>query len=945
MTTTVASNQYAMYIPEGQTDPVINNYIQEDFIQKLYDRYEYNGETIDGNKIKITRALSSKGESKSSTAALKAISSDEYITEHSRKDIEQNMKERLTAKINKLDSVKQSALFILLESNYCYGVWQKSTFMNYLLSHKKEWSDNKQEGKRDIEAQLNYFKQYENKSKNGNNEPAPILNEYFLRLIFIDNMLKSIGLFSHLSMINEQFKKEATEETEEADEDKRFLEWGKNQSKNMNGGCLTTRGYKLAVAIAFAAFLWSIVTNNAADRVKNFIPESMHLAKVNFQDLTPRIIDDMTETNKEMAKIMLEFTDGGGVESFEEPSIIEEKMKARNLEHLKNLNTKLKVMKARHKQMKGVVAALPSPKDMKVKEGNVLVTLQDAGDSTLLEQEKQIRQKLDRQVKDAEIQIRDLSNKIGESKSSGAVPETAINVSYGQITQMVGESPWSMITKNALDKKTNLIRDLEVRIIKAFGRDSLNIVNKKILASYKPPEGANNGILSTLCDQASSLVAYVWYRKDSRYVDAPGLGDNLDQARRRSKLIRKTGRQWEENMEQATENFIKDILVHMRNTSYYLWIYSIMQYAIELWAVRKAFKYLKGSTESNEDLAGGADTLVKQKWLRWCKRVGVEGVSRRISEMEEAVGNIGTDATKGLLGRDMGNKGSRWTVKGIKYFFGALIVRGIFEGARVSVNTALSNPSQEQVFPIEFSEAFRPVDGWEPTETSTGNIFKYDTRIPKGGKAPPKFDATGEGFNEPKDVNEKEKEDDINTIYLDDIPDKEGGVMVGYNYELIDDELEKDDNPKYRIIGYEYSKMPLEKQLADIRRKNDPQISKPTGLLARGKSTGATLYLDTTSDDDVNRGKQRTSNSISLNPPEDVGEEGSVKGKDFKVPHGDGADEKVVTKGGKKFKRKRKKTRRKKRKGGRKKTKKKRKRRKTRRKRKKLRRKKTRRKR
>ena len=121
MTTAVASNQYAMYISEGQTDPVINNYIQEDFIQKLYDRYEYNGETIDGNKIKITRALSSKGESKSPTAALKAISTDEYIMEHNRKDIEQNMKERLTAKINKLDSVKQSALFMLLESNYCYG--------------------------------------------------------------------------------------------------------------------------------------------------------------------------------------------------------------------------------------------------------------------------------------------------------------------------------------------------------------------------------------------------------------------------------------------------------------------------------------------------------------------------------------------------------------------------------------------------------------------------------------------------------------------------------------------------------------------------------------------------------------------------------------------------------------------------------------------------------
>jgi len=294
----------------------------------------------------------------------------------------------------------------------------------------------------------------------------------------------------------------------------------------------------------------------------------------------------------------------------------------------------------------------------------------------------------------------------------------------------------------------------------------------------------------------------------------------------------------------------------------------------------------------------------------------------------------------------MGNKGSRWTVKGIKYFFGALIVRGIFEGARVGVNTALSNPSQEQVFPIEFSEAFRPADGWEPTATSTGNIFKYDTRIPKGGKAPPKFDATREGFKEPKDFKEKEEEDDINTIYLYDIPDKEG-VMVGYNYELIDDELEKDDKPKYRIIGYEYSKMPLEKQLADIRRKNDPQISKPTGLLARGKSTGATLYLDTTSDDDVNRGKQRTSNSISLNLPEDVVEEGSVKGKDFKVPQGDGADKKVVAKGGKKMKRK--KTRRKKRKGGRKKTRRKKTRKKTRKKRrkkrKKLRRKKTRRKR
>ncbi len=121
------------------------------------------------------------------------------------------------AKVRGLNDFEHCALFLLNESNYCYNTWLKITFLNYLSSNKKQWthSNQKELAKKEIEKQLNFFERMEKGENTGGTETktnelagqtgfkgyiAPE-NEYLLRMIFIDNMIKGIELFYHLLVV------------------------------------------------------------------------------------------------------------------------------------------------------------------------------------------------------------------------------------------------------------------------------------------------------------------------------------------------------------------------------------------------------------------------------------------------------------------------------------------------------------------------------------------------------------------------------------------------------------------------------------------------------------------------------------------------------------------------------------------------------------------------
>ena len=539
-----------------------------------------------------------------------------------------------------------------------------------------------------------------------------------------------------------------------------------------------------------------------------------------------------------------------------------------------------------------------------------------------------------------------------------------------------------------MNPNSNAISDIESRIIAAMGRDGANIISNRIIASRETTSSeGNKGGLGSLADHAANLFAFFVKSKDGRYLSAPGMGDSLDQAKRRTKLIRKDVRNWEESMEYATDNFIKDVLLHIRNTSYWFWIYFTFMSALEIYAVKSILKFIPGTAESREQERESEfddeeeGRLLSIKMLACCRKVRTEEIASTITAWEDrGISGIG-DATSLVthVHPEARRRGVRWVVKGVKY----MLIVALFRGLAESLRMALQEPKEPYDF--TFNDVMRPKGGYVKGEYNTGDVFKFDTRIPKKseehctGKPTPRYytpqkNEKGEPITT-KPLSERETDDDIETIYLDDnlyTDNKQEGSMVAFSYKKMESEDgDSDSEPKYHIVGMSFSDTPLEGQLAHIRRVTEPDMKRsaiaPRGLSRASSDGKADMHLDFI-DAPPNIGDWRTLSGISINDGDDeikgvleeqkrIDTEKALSKKESVERFGkalqgrgqegqEGEEGQEGKKGGrKKMKRKRKKTRRKKQKGGKKKTRKKRKRKKTRRKKRKGGRKKTRRKR
>ena len=103
-------------------------------------------------------------------------------------------KGQINGNINKFE---QESLFLLLNSNLVYKMWYQMAFLNYIISHKKGWGS--QSKSRFQEMMKNNF----------NGSPFKedvqlkdiINNSYFMRMVFIYEMIKSIHLTRSLIKI------------------------------------------------------------------------------------------------------------------------------------------------------------------------------------------------------------------------------------------------------------------------------------------------------------------------------------------------------------------------------------------------------------------------------------------------------------------------------------------------------------------------------------------------------------------------------------------------------------------------------------------------------------------------------------------------------------------------------------------------------------------------
>jgi len=1020
-----------------------DNKIQEDFIAKLKKRYLFTEDTINSTDEKsrnlrmpenlsrmpteedVKNMLKTRLHKKISGSEHSEWQSAKYKTRKERIAMDEKGKEdhiKQGMKVKGLNDFEQCALFLLNESNYCYNTWLKITFLNYLSSNKKQWTDSNKKGlgKEEIEKQLNFFENLDNYKidPKGNELSEKVQerakaftegigfkgyilpeNEYLLRMIFIDNMVKGIELFYHLLVVvPDKLMREGPEEQSKIDKQKRkdllysagvdeklegdgedFLEWGKKGiARGQEGGFLTKAGCWIVTKVAFCAFMWAIISNNFAEKVDNFLPEIEHLFQTNFRDYTPRIASDFSETRTEFTKIMLEYSGGitndegnimfgGQIEGVTKVPAenIREEMKRRNAEHLKEIKTLKEIVDEKHKQTTGIIKALPSP-EIVSRETGAIVSLTQAQHTS---KKGALLEKLNTRKELADKAFGAQQEKV---EDSGEVGDPTISVSYGHINQICGESAWDLVFTDAKDKKTDAISDIESRIIAAMGRDGANIISKRIIASREATSSqGNKDGLGSIADTAANLFALFWKSNDARYVNAPGMRDSIDQAKRRTRLIRKDVSNWEESMEYATDNFIKDVLLHIRNTSYWFWIYFTFMSALEIYAVKSILKFIPGTRESREEerqsefREGGR--LLSRKMLACCRKVRTEEIASTITAWEDrGISGIG-DATSLVTHQhpEARKRGVRWVVKGVKY----MLIVALFRALGESLRMALQKPKQPYTF--TFNDVMRPEGGYVKGKYNTGDVFKFDTRIPKNKKPTPRYytpPKNEKGDTIPtKPLSERETDDDIETIYLDDnlyTNNEQEGSMVAFTYKKMESEdgSAEDSDPKYHIVGMSFSDIPLEGKLAHIRKVNDQNMKRsakaPVGLKRASSDGKADFSVDIT-EAPPNIGDWRTLNGISINDGDD-----KIKGvleeqervRKAEIEKGSNNEDeskeqsglkKLPSNGGrKKMKRKKKKTRRKKQKGGKKKTRrKKRKRKKTRRKKRKGGRKKTRRKR
>ena len=169
-----------------------------------------------------------------------------------------------------------------------------------------------------------------------------------------------------------------------------------------------------------------------------------------------------------------------------------------------------------------------------------------------------------------------------------------IRISYSEIASICGLGLGSMIFGKG-DKIVDMVQTFEGEITNAFAKDALNIIKKVI--DIKPvtasSTGNNKGVLTKVGDVVTNLYASIFQSSSRSYTNAPGVQDTIQSYQRRATALRQRWTNWQSEANTANVNFIQDIILHIRNTSYYLWVYFVFMQALELYAVKKMLELVQ----------------------------------------------------------------------------------------------------------------------------------------------------------------------------------------------------------------------------------------------------------------------------------------------------------------------------------------------------------------
>ena len=550
-----------------------------------------------------------------------AESADEEISEFLKK----KNKERMMS----FSGEKSLVLFILLNSIVRSQLWKKQTFTNYIIGTKKGWAtpiDKSSERKSAEDVVPPFRGEFANKEI--------LEHDYFLRMVYIDCMLDDVDLwlpdntlysksgqksFNKIreelrqnypdigedeldNMVRKQIKDSTTRAPSGASsrasssassgasssaaalaagvpngpsldcpcDFEQSQGGGGINNINQKGGMRLKSIFRI-VQIATYAFLWGIISNNYYERLETFGPQISILIKQNYQDVLTPHIGEMTELKSVLQDIQLRVRD--------------------------------------------------SEEGVDVHDSN------PSHSTALVDADADADAAAGENILDAD-KIRRMNSKHLDTETD----RSGVELSYGTIAEYLGVSYYqATFGSNNVD----LINEIEKKVTTAVTQDVINIVNRRITTMQATPEetGNSNTALTKLGNVVTDLIAGFFHSSNSNYRNAPGVGDTVEATLRRAQQIRRTWARWQESYAESTDNFVRDVLLHIRTTSYYLWAYFIGMQALEVAAVRAFYKLLVRRRPDGAAAAVGGE----EKQMALTDGSTSQLIDRRVQEMEENI--------------------------------------------------------------------------------------------------------------------------------------------------------------------------------------------------------------------------------------------------------------------------------------------------------------------
>ncbi len=525
------------------------------------------------------------------------------------RNVEEKIRNWNEGQINgNLNKCEQESLFLLLNSNLVYKMWYQMAFLNYIISHKKGWGS--QSKSRFEEMMKNDF----------NGSPFKedvqlkdiINNSYFMRMVFIYEMIKSIHLTRPLIKIlpnNEPLRKSYTRRRRRGRGRR-----GRTRGGGQKGG--DRRQYINRIMkifkIGFCAVMWSIVCNNYYEKLETFGPQIESLITAHYGD----VINQATINELENVRgVIVKYSQSLELKDGERDNEDNYKIRYNNIENTDNMK-------------KNRAEQFPVAETRLIKRSNL------------------------KQVAPRESIV----------PASGAAGPPAIRISYSQIASICGLGLGSMIFGRG-EKIVDMVQTFEGEITNAFAKDTLNIIKKKVI-EIKPvtagSTGNNKGVLTKVGDVVTNLYASIFQSSSRSYTNAPGVQDTIQSYQRRATALRQRWTNWQSEANTANVNFIQDIILHIRNTSYYLWVYFVFMQALELYAVKKMLELVPGSLENREQRQRMLELVDDNPSVITTVRSRVENEARRI------------------------NGGNR-IIRGLTYWLLVAVFRGLAETIRFQI--------------------------------------------------------------------------------------------------------------------------------------------------------------------------------------------------------------------------------------------------------------------